>query len=103
MPLSKSPSTLVMAMLLPGCPLPPNAANVLFEMKADFGVAPGVPGSPKLRVTGTAEATGDGTAPESEAKNPTLVGASANEAPKVLGFAAVRLITASPRLVVEKA
>src|SRR5262245_9624432 len=103
MPFSRSLSMLVMAMPLPGCPVPPSAAKVLFETNADLGVAPGGPGSPKLSVTGAAEETGEGTAARSEGKYPTLVGASANDAAKVLGLAAVRLMAASPKLVVENA
>src|SRR5262245_23822945 len=103
MPFSRSLSMLVMATMPPGCPVPPSAAKVLFETKADLGVAPGVPGSPKSSVTGAAEETGEGTAAASEGKYPTLVGARANEAAKVLGLATVRLIAASPKLVVENA
>jgi hypothetical protein len=79
------------------------ASLVLFEIKEDLGVALGAPGSPKLSVTGPAEETGDATAAESEGKYPTVFGASANEAAKVLGLPEVRLMAASPRLVVEKA
>ena len=87
MPFNRSLSTLVIATRDPGCAAFPNAANVVFETKADCGAVPGVAWSPKLSVACVAPVTGEGAGASSDDIEPMLVGRSVTVAPKLLPLA----------------